>query len=121
MHALKIDYRNVPWKAIKNGANTRIRYKPVKLGDFGGSMVSFESGVDEVAHSHPEGQLVFCIRGRIEFTLVDDGVPRKEMIEAGDVLAIPAGVVHAARSIEETMLIVAWSPMTRFDADAIIV
>jgi len=118
MRARKIDYPQVPWKPIAGG---RIRYKPVKMDGFGTSVVDFEQGVNEPAHSHPEGQIVYCLSGRIEFRLVEGTEERLEMLTPGDVLAIPAGVVHGANAIEPTQLYVCWSPMARFDADAVVI
>jgi len=118
MRARKIDYAQVPWKPIADG---RIKYKPVKMDDFGTSEVAFTKGVNEPAHSHPEGQIVFCLSGRIEFRLTEGGEEHRETLMPGDMLAIPAGVVHGAHAIDETRLYVCWSPMRRFDADAVIV
>lgn len=120
MRAVKIDYDKVEWKQFRT--NKGLRYKPVKLGELGFSRFAWSAGASEDWHSHAEEpQMVHCLSGRIEFGIKDDLSERVETLTAGDVLAIPPGVLHRANAIEDTLIIVFWSPMRRFDADAIVI
>jgi len=47
-------------------------------------------------HSHPGEEIIYVVEGVFEYQL--DGQPPKT-VKAGEVLFVPAGVVHAARNI----------------------
>jgi quercetin dioxygenase-like cupin family protein len=118
MRAVKIDYDKVDWKQFRT--NTGLHYKPIKMGDLGFSRFLWSTGASEAWHSHAEEpQIVLCLSGRIDFGIRDEKGERVEVVRGGDVLAIEPGVEHMAHCIEETELIVIWSPMNRFNADAI--
>jgi mannose-6-phosphate isomerase-like protein (cupin superfamily) len=120
MRALKIKYDEVPWKQFRK--NPGLKHKPVKLGHLGFTKNLWTKGASEALHSHKdEPQIVMCLRGKIEFDIIDDQSARKEILTGGDVLVIDPGVQHGARALEETEMLVMWSPMNRFDDDAIIV
>lgn len=130
MRAVKIAYDQLDWKPFltppdrKGGGeiNPGLKYKPVKVGDLGFSKFAWTAGATEDWHWH-DGvpQIVLCLSGKIEFGVKDGETIRREMITAGDVLAIPPGVPHMAVAIEDTVVVVMWSPMQRFSADAIVI
>jgi len=58
--------------------------------------VDIAPGVLAARHSHPGEEIVYAIEGVIEYQL--DGKP-PVTLRPGEVLFIPAGVVHAARNV----------------------
>lgn len=58
--------------------------------------VDIDPGVVAPRHSHPGEETVYMIEGEIEYTL--DGQP-PVILKAGQVLFIPAGVVHSAKNV----------------------
>lgn len=118
MRATRIDYAATPWKQVREG---KVKYKPIMMGDLGVSMVSFEPGAKEAPHSHEDRQIVFCLEGRVEFSVKDDDGERTEVLTPGITLALQPGVVHGAHATENSLLFVVWNPSHRFAADAILV
>jgi quercetin dioxygenase-like cupin family protein len=57
--------------------------------------VDFAPGVFAPKHSHPGDEIVYVIEGLLEYRL--EGRP-PVTLEAGDVLFIPAGTVHAVKN-----------------------
>ena len=58
--------------------------------------VDFDPGAIAPRHSHPGEEIVYVLRGTIEYRLDDQPpVTRK----AGDVLFIPAGAIHGATNV----------------------
>ena len=118
MRAVKLEYDQMPWKRFRD--NTGLKYKPVKMGNLGFSKFAWEAGVAEAWHSHDqEPQIVFCVSGKVEFGVRDERGDRTETLSAGDVILIEPGVPHRARAIEATEMLIIFSPMNRFDSDAI--
>jgi quercetin dioxygenase-like cupin family protein len=60
--------------------------------------VEFDSGAAFGNHHHPGEEVVYVIEGTLEYAL--EG--RTERLNAGDVLFVPAGVVHAAKNVGKT-------------------
>jgi quercetin dioxygenase-like cupin family protein len=58
--------------------------------------VGFAPGVTAPRHSHPGEEIVYVIEGVIEYRL--DGQP-PVTLKAGQVLFVPAGVIHAAKNV----------------------
>ena len=58
--------------------------------------VELEPGTTAPRHSHPGEEIIYVLEGTWEYTL--DGKP-PVVLKAGDVLFIPAGVVHSARNV----------------------
>lgn len=58
--------------------------------------VDFPPGVVAVRHSHPGEELVYLIKGELEYRL--DGRP-PVILKAGDVLLIPHGIHHAVKNV----------------------
>ena len=65
-----------------------------------------ERGAEVAPHSHSNDQVGYIISGKIEITI------GKEMrvCQGGDSYAIPGGIVHQARVVEETLTIDVFSP-----------
>src|SRR5690606_16741825 len=55
-------------------------------------LVEFAPGAKVARHSHPGEELVYVVEGSLEYRL--DGKP-PVTLEAGEVLFVPAGAVHA--------------------------
>ena len=58
-------------------------------------IVELEPGTTAPRHSHPGEEIIYVLEGTWEYTL--DGKP-PVVLKTGDVLFIPAGVTHSARS-----------------------
>ena len=58
--------------------------------------VDIAPGVLAARHSHPGEEIVYAIEGAIEYQL--DGKP-PVTLQAGEVLFIPAGAIHAAKNV----------------------
>jgi len=59
-------------------------------------LVGFPPGLKAPRHSHPGEEIVYVVEGTIEYRI--DGQPPLTL-KAGQVLFIPAGVVHAATNV----------------------
>jgi quercetin dioxygenase-like cupin family protein len=59
-------------------------------------LVDFAAGASFPRHSHPGEEVAYVIEGKLEYRL--DGQP-PVILEAGDALFIPAGVVHAVTNL----------------------
>ena len=59
-------------------------------------IVELEPGTTAPRNSHPGEKIIYVLEGTWEYTL--DGKP-PVVLKAGDVLFIPAGVIHSARNV----------------------
>jgi quercetin dioxygenase-like cupin family protein len=59
-------------------------------------IVELAPGTTAPRHSHPGEEIIYVLEGMWEYTL--DGKP-PVVLKAGDVLFIPAGVIHSARNV----------------------
>lgn len=59
-------------------------------------IVELEPGTTAPRHSHPGEEVIYVLEGTWEYTL--DGQP-PVTVRAGEVLFIPAGVIHSARIV----------------------
>ena len=59
-------------------------------------IVELEPKTTAPRHSHPGEEIIYVLEGTWEYTL--DGKP-PVVLKAGDVLFIPAGVIHSARNV----------------------
>ena len=60
------------------------------------TIVSIAQGVTAPRHSHPGEEIIYVLEGVLEYQL--DGQP-PVALKVGDVLFIPAGVVHSAKNV----------------------
>ena len=58
--------------------------------------VEIDPGVTAARHSHPGEEIIYVLEGALEYRL--DGKP-PVTLKAGDVLFIPAGVIHSAKNV----------------------
>ncbi len=58
--------------------------------------VDFEPGAIAPRHSHPGEEIIYVLRGTLEYRL--DGKPAVTL-KAGGVLFVPAGAIHAATNV----------------------
>jgi quercetin dioxygenase-like cupin family protein len=61
-------------------------------------LVEFAPGVAFPRHSHPGEEIVYVTEGSLVYEV--EGKPPK-LLDAGDVLFIPAGAVHAVRNVSD--------------------
>ena len=67
---------------------------------------SIAAGVHVEAHHHPHEQIVWMLKGRMEFRLGDE----QRMCGPGDIVVIPGGVEHEGWIREDTEVIDFFSP-----------
>ena len=60
------------------------------------TVVAIAPGVTAPRHSHPGEEIIYVLEGLLEYRL-DGQLP--VTLKAGDVLFIPAGVVHSAKNV----------------------
>lgn len=60
--------------------------------------IMLKQGCEVPEHSHPNEQIAMIVSGALEFVV--GGVT--QVVRAGEVLVIPAGVPHSARALEDT-------------------
>ena len=60
------------------------------------ALVEIDPGVTAPRHSHPGEEIIYVLEGVVEYQL--DGQP-PVTLKVGDVLFIPAGVVHSAKNV----------------------
>jgi quercetin dioxygenase-like cupin family protein len=60
------------------------------------SRIDIKPGITAPRHSHPGEEVIYILKGMLEYQL--DGQPAK-IYKPGDVLFIPAGVIHSAKNI----------------------
>jgi quercetin dioxygenase-like cupin family protein len=65
-----------------------------------------EKGWVGTKHSHPHEQLVYIVRGHIEFT----GADRTFDARTGDSFIVPGGVEHHARALEDSEVLDVFTP-----------
>jgi quercetin dioxygenase-like cupin family protein len=58
--------------------------------------IDFEPGAVAPRHSHPGEEIIYVLEGLLEYRV--EGKP-PVTLKAGDVLFIPAGVIHAAKNV----------------------
>jgi quercetin dioxygenase-like cupin family protein len=57
--------------------------------------VDFAPGYESPKHTHPGEEIVYVIEGNLEYVI--DG--KSATVKPGDVLFVPAGVIHSAKNI----------------------
>ena len=58
--------------------------------------VDFDPGYVSPKHTHPGEEIIYILEGTLEYEI--DGKPPVR-VEPGDVLFVPAGTIHAAKSV----------------------
>ncbi len=66
-----------------------------------------EKGWVGARHSHPHEQLVYIVRGRIQF----NGGDRTFEARAGDSFLVPGGIEHQANALEESEVLDVFTPL----------
>ena len=61
--------------------------------------VDFEPGYTAPKHTHPGEEVIYVLEGTLEYQV--EGSPAK-VYKAGEVLTVPAGVVHTATNVGRT-------------------
>ena len=68
--------------------------------------VNIKAGAHAAAHSHPHEQIVWMMKGRMDFRIGDE----RRVLKAGDVAVIPGGVEHEAWCQEDTEVVDIFAP-----------
>jgi quercetin dioxygenase-like cupin family protein len=67
---------------------------------------SIKAGAHAAAHSHPHEQIVWMIKGKMDFRIGSD----RRVLKAGDVAVVPSGVEHEAWCQEDTEVVDIFAP-----------
>ena len=67
---------------------------------------TIKAGAHAAAHKHPHEQIVWMLKGRMDFRIGDE---RRSMV-AGDVAVVPAGVEHEGYFPEDTEVVDVFAP-----------
>jgi quercetin dioxygenase-like cupin family protein len=59
-------------------------------------------------HSHDNEQLTYILEGSLKFWIGEE--MREQIVNAGEVLVIPGGVLHKAEALEDTLDVDIFSP-----------
>lgn len=97
-----------PWDHV----NERVLRKVAHGARMSVTRYSFAPGGRFPRHTHLQEQITYVLSGRLTFEV--DGA-RHELL-AGDVIIIPADVVHAAEADEDTEVVSVVSPSRRDEA-----
>jgi quercetin dioxygenase-like cupin family protein len=71
--------------------------------------VYFKSGEDVPRHSHDNEQLTYILSGALHFWFGADG-EQEVTVRAGEVVVIPANVLHRAVALEDTLDVDIFAP-----------
>ncbi|MBI2460557.1 MAG: cupin domain-containing protein [Candidatus Rokubacteria bacterium] len=98
-----IDWEQVPAEKVAEG----ITRKMVTGERLSFVLWRFAAGLHVPAHRHPNEQIAYMIRGKMEFRLGDE---RRTLSRPGEILLVPANVEHEAWFPEETEVVDVFSP-----------
>lgn len=94
---LDLDWGHITWTVSRSLGNSQTT-------TFG--LVTINAGNANPRHRHPNcDEVLHVISGRIEHTLGDE----KFVMEVGDTISIPMGIVHNARALGDTDAVMAIS------------
>ena len=76
------------------------------------SHVTLEEGFELASHAHDNEQFACVLSGRMLFAVGsrDQETYRELEVKAGDVLYLPGGLPHAARALEDSVILDVFSP-----------
>jgi len=97
------EIRNVPAFSPETGLSRQVLAHNGKLMLVRHLM---EKGWTGARHSHPHEQLVYIVRGHIQFLGGDNAFDAR----AGDSFVVPGGVEHQARALEESEVLDVFTP-----------
>lgn len=66
----------------------------------------YECGVEVPPHQHKNDQVGYVVYGKMEITIGDE----TRICHAGDSYAIPGGIIHGVKALEDTVSIDVFSP-----------
>ena len=94
---------NVDWGSLCWMANKKLTSSNLTLG-----RVTIKKGQSNPRHAHPNcEEILYLLKGRLDHSLGD----KSHIMEAGDSIAVPAGVFHHGINVgeEDADMIVAYS------------
>ncbi|MEE9598356.1 MAG: cupin domain-containing protein [Acidiferrobacterales bacterium] len=68
---------------------------------------SIDKGLEMLWHSHPDEQVGYVVKGRIELIIGEE----KKVLEAGGAYYVPPNVPHGGRVLESSVTIDVYSPV----------
>ena len=77
-----------------------------------------KAGLDFPQHEHPQEQMAYVIKGKVEFTMGEEGT--KHIFEEGMFFCFAPGVKHGGRFLEDSIVLDVFGPsMEQYDAEAV--
>ena len=68
--------------------------------------VSFETGSEGAAHTHPHTQMSYGLSGSFRYSVEEESV----ILNRGDSIVVPAGLVHGTVCLEKGVLLDVFTP-----------
>ena len=91
--SLPVDWNRLPWEAVRDGVERKL------CNGVQATMAMHRVSAAAVTaeHAHPEEQIVYVVSGRLRYSVEE----KTHVMEPGDVLLIPANVMHRAQTISD--------------------
>jgi quercetin dioxygenase-like cupin family protein len=110
-HGAMQSFKHIDWDSVPTESlNPQIQRQFINTEKTTIARFVLKKGVVVPTHQHPNEQIAFVTEGALKFVV--DGKP--VVINAGEVLCIPANVPHSAEALENTVDIDVFTP-TRAD------
>ena len=90
---LAIEWNRLPWEGVRDGVERKL------CNGVQATMASHRVSATAVTamHAHPEEQIVYVLSGRVRYSVEE----KIHLMEPGDVLLLPANVMHRAQTISD--------------------
>jgi quercetin dioxygenase-like cupin family protein len=96
----KPTYKYIPWKNVEHEKLNDLIGREMVVGDnLMLARVFLKKGAHVPEHHHHNEQLTYILEGALKFAI--DG--KEIVVRAGEVLCIPANLVHEAWALEDTL------------------
>jgi quercetin dioxygenase-like cupin family protein len=96
----KPTYKYIPWKNVEHEKLNDLIGREMVVGDnLMLARVFLKKGAHVPEHHHHNEQLTYILEGALKFAI--DG--KEIVVRAGEVLCIPANMVHEAWALEDTL------------------
>ena len=112
MKARFIKYNEIPAVEARKG----IHVKPFVVDRLAAMIVRWDKGAEFGPEKHADEQIDFFLKGKMEWTVIDDSGERKEIVTEGMALGIESNVIHGGKALEDSMAVEIFCPSDRHRA-----
>ena len=109
MKALFVKYNEIPAVEGRKG----IYVKPFVVDKLAAMIVRWDKGAEFGPEKHADEQMDFFLKGKMEWTVIDDSGERKEIVTEGMALGLEPYVIHGGRALEDSMAVEIFCPANR--------